>query len=106
MEACYIIHHEFSETIPWHFWSFVKSDNARFEGFPLRAEENMVAADKAFDFCSEVARKELVHYRRQKTFAFQEVLTRYAEAKVKTATDTYALLSKALTNIKQLDLNV
>jgi hypothetical protein len=49
---------------------------------------------------------QLVHYQRQKTLAFQDALSRYAEAKVKTATDTYALLSKALTNIKQMELNV
>lgn len=65
------------------------------------AEEAKKSVEQAFEACSETARRELKDYHRQRIFAFQEALTVYAEAKITTARDTYALLAKSLTHFKQ-----
>ena len=45
----------------------------------------------------------MVTYNRQRLLAFEEALSSFAEAKIKTARDTYALLAKSITAFKQLD---
>lgn len=67
------------------------------------AEEGKLVAEKAFEDCSEVARTELTTFKQQRLLAFQETLSLYAEAKVKTARDTYTLLAKSLVYFKQMD---
>ncbi len=47
-------------------------------------------------------RFQLREYRRQEVLAFQDALTLFTEAKIKTARDTYALLAKSLLLFKQM----
>ena len=42
-------------------------------------------------------------FNRQRVLMMQEGLTMYADAKVKTARDTYALLAKSLADLKKMD---
>lgn len=68
------------------------------------AEEAKVAAEKAFEEASDVGRKELQNYQHKKVLAFQDALNMFAEAKVKTARDSYALLAKSLSAFKQFEI--
>ncbi|XP_070559662.1 sorting nexin-6-like [Ptychodera flava] len=67
------------------------------------AEDVKKDAEAAFDKISDVAKKEIVKYHRERVLAFQKALILYAEAKVKTARDTYALLARDLKKLKEMD---
>ncbi|XP_074645289.1 sorting nexin-32-like [Tubulanus polymorphus] len=66
------------------------------------AEEAKQIAEKVYEQCSDRARSELKAFHQQRLFALQDGIVQYADAKIKTARDTYALLAKTLTAIKQL----
>ncbi|XP_077984251.1 sorting nexin-5-like [Glandiceps talaboti] len=65
------------------------------------AEDAKQEAEAAYDRVSEVAKKEIVKYHRDRVLAFQKALILYAEAKIKTARDTYALLARDLKKLKE-----
>ncbi|XP_013419192.1 sorting nexin-5 [Lingula anatina] len=67
------------------------------------AEQAKQAAETAFESCSDIARSELKRFHQARIYALQEGLVKYADAKIKTSRDTYALLAKSLTALKQLD---
>ena len=46
---------------------------------------------------------QIQNFNRQRILMMQEGLTMYADAKVKTARDTYALLAKSLADFKKMD---
>ena len=46
---------------------------------------------------------QIQNFNRQRILMMQEGLTMYADAKVKTARDTYALLAKSLADLKKMD---
>lgn len=48
---------------------------------------------------------QLDQYKKQRIIDFQKALVLYAEAKVKTARDAYALLAKDLSSIKTMELD-
>lgn len=67
------------------------------------AEDAKKAAEKTFEDCNEVARRELQSHSRQRLLLYSEALATFADAKVKTARDTYALLAKSLSALKQME---
>ena len=46
---------------------------------------------------------QIQNFNRQRILMMQEGLTMYADAKVKTARDTYSLLAKSLADFKKMD---
>ncbi|XP_078676440.1 sorting nexin-5-like isoform X1 [Branchiostoma floridae x Branchiostoma belcheri] len=69
------------------------------------AEAARDKAEKEFEDISKVAEKELKTFHHQRVLTFQDSLVRHADAKVKAARDTYALLTKCVTALKTLDTN-
>jgi len=85
--------------------TYEESDKALVKAKPhkrVEAEETKKAAEKAFEECSEVARKELLSFHRARLIMMSDALCVHAEAKIKTARDTYALLARSLSTIKQM----
>ncbi|KAK3578316.1 hypothetical protein CHS0354_004225 [Potamilus streckersoni] len=68
------------------------------------AEEVQATAQKAYDNCCEQARNELKSFLQQRMLSFQDGLILYAESQIKTARDTYALLTKTMMVLKQSEL--
>ncbi|XP_064606102.1 sorting nexin-5-like [Liolophura sinensis] len=68
------------------------------------AEEAQEAAQKAYNSCTDMARRELKTFEQERLRAFQHGLSAYAESQVKTARDTYALLVKSLATVKKMDI--
>lgn len=68
------------------------------------AEEAKLAAEKAFEDCSDVARQEMKKFHRQRIHMFQESMEKFAEAQLRNARDVTAMLAKSLTKIKQFDI--
>ncbi|XP_064633470.1 sorting nexin-5-like [Lineus longissimus] len=68
------------------------------------AEEVQVAAEKTYQDCTEKSKKELKSFHHDRVLALQDGLVRFADAKVKTARDTFALLAKSLSSLKQIQL--
>lgn len=69
------------------------------------AEEVKNQREKDFKAISEVAAQELSQYKKQRIIDFQQALVLYAEAKIKTARDAYALLAKDLSSIKTMEMD-
>ncbi|XP_078596747.1 sorting nexin-5-like isoform X2 [Branchiostoma floridae x Branchiostoma japonicum] len=73
---------------------------------PQKREMVVAARDKAekeFEDISKAAEKELKNFHHQRVLTFQDSLVRHADAKIKAARDTYALLTKCVTALKTLD---
>ncbi|KAF8769938.1 Sorting nexin-32 like protein [Argiope bruennichi] len=68
------------------------------------AEEAKLAAEKAFEDCSDVARQEIKQFHRRRVNMFQESLEKFAEAQLRNARDVNAMLAKSLTKIKQFEI--
>ncbi|KAL3879588.1 hypothetical protein ACJMK2_031877 [Sinanodonta woodiana] len=68
------------------------------------AEEVQTTAQKAYNNCCEQARNEMKSFLQQRMLSFQDGLILYAESQIKTARDTYALLAKTMTVLKQSEL--
>ncbi|XP_066284240.1 sorting nexin-5-like isoform X1 [Branchiostoma lanceolatum] len=69
------------------------------------AEAARDKAEKEFEDISKAAEKELKNFHHQRVLTFQDSLVRHADAKIKAARDTYALLTKCVTALKTLDTN-
>ncbi|XP_006813466.1 sorting nexin-6-like [Saccoglossus kowalevskii] len=67
------------------------------------ADDAKKDAEVVFERISEVAKKEIVHYHTERVLEFQKALILYAEAKIKTARDTYALLARSMNKLKEVD---
>ncbi|KAG8177879.1 hypothetical protein JTE90_004273 [Oedothorax gibbosus] len=68
------------------------------------AEETKLAAEKAFEDCSDIARQEIKKFHRQRISMFQESLEKFAEAELRNARDVAAMLAKSLTQIKNFEI--
>lgn len=58
-------------------------------------------AEEAFTNISEVSKKELSRYNRQRVLSLQASLIQYAESRLKNGRDTYAILAKLLNDLKK-----
>ncbi|XP_063413494.1 sorting nexin-5-like isoform X2 [Mytilus trossulus] len=67
------------------------------------AEEAKEKAEKLYEECTINARKELKTFLRNRLISFEDCLSKFAESQIKTARDTYTLLVRSLTEIKQMD---
>ncbi|CAD5113788.1 DgyrCDS2956 [Dimorphilus gyrociliatus] len=63
------------------------------------ANERKDAVEKDLEHFSDVAKKELFLFHRQKLQAYEDALSLYAEAKIRTANDTIEVLGKALNKL-------
>lgn len=68
------------------------------------AEKSKLDAEKSFEECSDVATQEIKKFHRQRIQVTKEALALYAEAQVKTARDTYALLENSLSVLRNFRL--
>lgn len=78
-------------------------DKAKGNKYEL-AEKAKLDAERAFEECSDVARQEIKKFHRHRVSSLQDSLTVYAEAQLKTACDTYAVLANALFTLEQFAL--
>lgn len=67
------------------------------------AEEAKHAAETVYEMCCDNARRELKLYLQSRMLAYQDGMTSFAESQIKTARDTYTLLAKTMTALKQMD---
>ncbi|XP_041357447.1 sorting nexin-6-like [Gigantopelta aegis] len=67
------------------------------------AEEQKEAAEKAYENCTENARREMKLFLQQRLLSFEEGMTSFAESQIKTARDTYTLLMSSLSAVKQMN---
>ncbi|KAL5012840.1 hypothetical protein ScPMuIL_011391 [Solemya velum] len=67
-------------------------------------EQNKMSAEKSYETCTDNARRELKTFLQQRMISFEDGLSSFAEAQIKTARDTYALLVKTLTTVKKQNL--
>ncbi|XP_052795207.1 sorting nexin-5-like [Mya arenaria] len=67
------------------------------------AEEAKHDAETKYEMCCDNARREFKLFLQARTLAYQDGLVSYAESQVKTARDTYTLLAKTMTVLKQTD---
>ena len=67
------------------------------------AEEAKITTEKAYEACTDNARKELKSFLQYRLISFEDSLSNFAESQIKTARDTYTLLVKTLTEVKQMD---
>lgn len=64
------------------------------------AEEHKQNIEKAFEECSDSAKRELKSFRQQRILTFGEGLTNFVEAQIRTSRDTITLLLRTLNTIK------
>ncbi|UYV79582.1 CERK [Cordylochernes scorpioides] len=69
------------------------------------AQQAKLAAEKAFEDCSDVARQEIKRFHRRRVRTFQEHLEKFAESKVRTSRDLYAMLTHSLGRLKTFDIS-
>lgn len=67
------------------------------------AEENKLTAEKAYEICTDNARKELRSFLQYRLISFEDCLSKFAESQIKTARDTHSLLIRTLNELKQMD---
>lgn len=65
------------------------------------AEEAKLAAETRYEMCCDNARREFRLFLQARMMAYQDGLTAFAESQIKTARDTYTLLAKTMTVLKQ-----
>lgn len=65
------------------------------------AEEAKLAAETKYEMCCDNARRELKLFLQAKMLAYQDGLVAFAESQIKTSRDTYTLLAKTMTVLKQ-----
>ncbi|XP_023228928.1 sorting nexin-32-like [Centruroides sculpturatus] len=70
------------------------------------AEQTKLAAEKAFEECSDVARQEIKKFHRQRVLSFQESLEKFADTQLKSARDMCAIVAKSITKLKQFEIAV
>lgn len=58
-------------------------------------------AEEAYNTISEVAKKELTRYNRQRVLSLQASLVQYADSRLKNGRDTYAILAKLINDLKK-----
>lgn len=67
------------------------------------AEDAKMSTEKAYEACTDNARKELKSFLQYRLISFEDSLSNFADSQIKTARDTYTLLVKTLTEVKQMD---
>ncbi|XP_053399592.1 sorting nexin-5-like [Mercenaria mercenaria] len=67
------------------------------------AEEAKHAAETKYEMCCDNARRELKMFLQARMLAYQDGLVAFAESQIKTARDTYTLLAKTMTMLKQTE---
>ncbi|CAB4012189.1 sorting nexin-5-like [Paramuricea clavata] len=65
-------------------------------------EEAKNTAEKEFQDISEKCEKEFSRFQRQRVLSFQSSLTKFTEAHISNARDTYAIMAKLLSDVKSL----
>ncbi|XP_033743528.1 sorting nexin-5-like [Pecten maximus] len=68
------------------------------------AEEAKTSSQKAYESCSDVAKKELKSFMHQRIITFEGGLSKFAESQIKTARDSYTLLVRTLKAVKEMDI--
>lgn len=68
------------------------------------AEEAKLAAEKAFEECSDVARQEIKKFHRLRSRMFQESLEKYVESQLRNAKEVSAALTKSLSTLRQFQI--
>jgi len=67
------------------------------------AEDAKLAAETRYEMCCDNARREFKTFLQTRMLAYQEGMTAFADSQIKTARDTYTLLAKTMTVLKQLN---
>lgn len=66
-----------------------------------QAEETKHEAETRYEMCCDNARRELKQFLQTRMIAYHDGLVAMAESQIKTARDTYTLLAKTMTSLKQ-----
>ncbi|XP_052280581.1 sorting nexin-5-like isoform X1 [Dreissena polymorpha] len=68
-----------------------------------QAEEQKESAEAKYEMCCDNARREFKTYLQTRMLAYQDGMVSYVESQIKTARDTYTLLAKTMTQLKQAE---